>query len=70
METDQRTSYQKYETPKAVLNTEHHKIYVELCYDEILKDNKPRTSFNKVDGIIWFHTLRKKKLGKSIYEAN
>lgn len=37
METDQRTSYQKYETPKAVLNTEHHKFFVELCYDEIFK---------------------------------
>lgn len=34
-------------TPKAVCNTEYHKIFAELCYDEMLKGNKPGTSFNR-----------------------
>lgn len=34
-------------TPKAVWNAQYHKIFVELCFREMLKGNKPGASFDK-----------------------
>lgn len=47
MEADQRTSQQRQKTSKAIWNVEYHKSFVDLCYEEMLKGNKPRSSFNK-----------------------
>lgn len=47
METDQIISQQRQKTLKAVWNAKCHKIFIELCYEELLKGNKSRPSFNK-----------------------
>lgn len=46
------------------------KIFVELCYDEILKGNKPWTSFNKDRWTNLVSYFEKKKQGNLFYEAN
>lgn len=47
MEIDQRALHERQKTPKGVWNVKYHKSFFDLSYEEMLKCNKLRTSFNK-----------------------
>lgn len=66
MGTEQRMSQQKQKNPKDVWTLEYHKTFVELCYEEMLKGNKPGTSFNKIGWNNLVSNFEKEKLGKHI----
>lgn len=65
MKTDNRTSQHKQKPPKAFWKTQYYRIFVELCYREMLKGNKPGTFFSQ-NGQNNLVTKLRRKLGKPV----